>query len=165
MPLLAFHTDIAAPLQRVWELHEDVLGALPALSPVENRVTIESADLPVHVGSRIIFATRGPLGRQLRWVALVVEHEPPSEGRARFADEQESGPFAYWRHDHVFVAVGEQSTRLTDRVRYRLPWGPLGVLADLLFVRRKLRRLFAYRHAATRSLLAEECLRDRSHAR
>jgi hypothetical protein len=34
---------------------------------------------------------------------------------------------------------------MVDTVRYRIPFGPLGSLAHLLFVRRDLERIFAYR--------------------
>ena len=57
--------------------------ALPALSPPEARVEIESADLPVRVGSRIVISARGPLGRRIRWVAKITAHRPPRAAAAR----------------------------------------------------------------------------------
>jgi ligand-binding SRPBCC domain-containing protein len=149
MPVLSFQVTLPAPLSRVWAWHEDVRAALPALSPPASQVAIESADLPVHVGSRIVITARGPLGRRIRWVAKITAHRPPRAGGAygaEFADEQESGPFAEWRHEHVFDEVGTDATRLVDRVTYRLPLGPLGVVADHLFVRRQVVAMFRHRH-------------------
>ena len=154
MPVLEFAITIAAPLERVWAFHEDVRGALPALSPPEARVAIESADLPVRVGTRIILSARGPLGRRIRWVAKIVEHRPPDGAGAAFVDEQEAGPFASWRHEHLFEALGPNSTRLTDRITYRVPLGPLGLVADRLFVRRQLVSMFRHRHAVLATRLA-----------
>lgn len=156
MPLLTFETTIRAPLSAVWAFHDDPITGVPALSPPDARVEVESADVPVREGSRIIFTAQGPLGR-LRWVARIVEHRPPHAvvfgEEARFVDVQESGPFKYWRHEHEFEAVDQSSTRIVDRVSYSVGWGPLGWLADKLLVARKVREMFRHRHAATRKLL------------
>jgi hypothetical protein len=158
MQQLTFQTTVAASLQRVWAFHEDVKSALPALSPPDAGVRIESADLPVRPGSRIVIRVRGPLGVPIRWVAKIVEHRPPvgagDADAAAFVDEQESGPFAAWRHEHVFEATGPDATRLTDRVTYRVRFGPLGVLTDRLFVRRQVVEMFRHRHAVLAGLFA-----------
>ena len=152
MPTLLFETTVPAPLDRVWAFYEDVTAALPAISPPESRVQIESADLPVREGSRIVITARGPLGWRIRWVAKIIEHRLPHPvafgEEARFVDEQESGPFAAWRHEHEFERVDERTTRVVDRVTYRAPFGPLGWVADWLVVRPQLRRMFRHRHAA-----------------
>ena len=151
MPVLTFEITLPAPIDRVWQFHEDVPAALPALSPPESGVKVESADLPARVGSRIVITARGPLGLRIRWVAKITAHRPPRAGGAygaEFADEQESGPFAAWLHQHVFEEVGPCATRVTDRVTYRVPLGPLGVVADHLFVRRRLVAMFRHRHRA-----------------
>ena len=159
MPDLSFVITLPAPLDRVWAFHEDVRRALPALSPPEARVAIESADLPVRVGAKIVIRAKGPLGVRLRWVARIVEHRPPRTAGdaviASFADEQESGPFAAWRHEHLFEAVSLTRTRLTDRVTYRVPLGPLGRLADILFVRRQITAMFRHRHEVLRRLFGD----------
>ena len=158
MPQLTFQITVAAPLHRVWAFHEDVKSALPALSPPEAGVRIESADLPVRTGSRIVIRVRGPLGIPVKWVARIVEHRPPAgAGDAHagaFVDEQDSGPFAAWRHEHLFEAVGADTTRLTDRVTYRVRFGPLGLLADRLFVRRQVVEMFRHRHTVLARLFA-----------
>jgi ligand-binding SRPBCC domain-containing protein len=159
MPTLVFETTVRAPLQRVWAFHDDVAAALPALSPPAARVKIESADLPVRRGSRIVITARGPLGIRLRWVARIVEYTPPPQSEAagasaRFVDDQESGPFKSWRHEHTFTVIDEQSTRLTDRVTYSVRFGPLSRLADRLFVRRQVEAMFRHRHEVLPHLLA-----------
>lgn len=150
MTSLIFETDIAAPLEAVWAFHEDVIRSLPALSPPEGAVKIVSADLPVHVGSRIVISARILLGFRGQWVAKIVRHEPPCDGKAGFVDEQESGPFKAWRHEHRFIEVDSRTTKLVDEVMYRAPLGPLGWVADKLFLRRKVEAMFAYRHRMTR---------------
>ena len=63
------------------------------------------------------------------------------------------GPYAEWVHTHTFEDV-PGGTRIRDHVRYRLPLAPLGNIA-LPVVRVQLRRIFDYREAVTRRLMAE----------
>jgi len=154
MPTLEFETIVPAPLGVVWGFFQDVNGSLPALSSPADQVRIESADLPVREGSRIVILAKGPLGRDVRWVAKIVEHRPPHAvvfgEEARFVDVQESGPFTAWRHEHDFERIDEKTTRIIDRVTYRAPFGPAGWVADWLFVRRKISAMFRYRQRALR---------------
>ena len=152
MSVLEFEITLAAPLDAVWAFHDDA-GNLAATLPPESEAKIESADAPLKEGSRIVIVAKGPLGR-VRWVAKIVEHKPPRAvvfgEEARFVDEQESGPFKAWRHEHDFERVGEKTTRVMDRITYRVGWGPIGSLADVLVVRRQLRSMFRHRHAVLR---------------
>lgn len=78
----------------------------------------------------------------LRWVS-----EIKSVRRGEyFIDEQRSGPFRFWHHRHSFEGV-EGGVRIRDDVHYAVGFGPIGALADRLFVRRQLEDLFAYRKA------------------
>jgi ligand-binding SRPBCC domain-containing protein len=70
-----------------------------------------------------------------------------------FRDIQIKGPFALWRHTHRFEPDGASACYLEDRVEYALPMGALGAMVAGRFVRRKLDRLFAYRHEVTASAL------------
>jgi ligand-binding SRPBCC domain-containing protein len=157
VPTLEFETIVAAPLAKVWAFYDDPVAGLPALSPPEADVRLESADVPVQVGSRIVIDAKGPMGRRIRWIAKIVEHRPPHAvvfgEEARFVDEQESGPFKSWRHEHDFERVDEKTTRVIDRVTYAVSFGPIGWIADLVFVRPKLNAMFRYRHEQTKRLL------------
>jgi ligand-binding SRPBCC domain-containing protein len=75
----------------------------------------------------------------VRWRTAITAFEPPH----RFVDEQVRGPYRSWWHEHRFDPV-PGGTRLTDTVEYE-PRG--GRLADLLLVRRDLRRILAFRRA------------------
>jgi ligand-binding SRPBCC domain-containing protein len=85
----------------------------------------------------------------LRWISRIGLWEP---GRA-FEDVQIKGPYRLWHHRHEFRAAGG-GTLVQDHVRYALPLGPLGELAHAAFVERDLARIFAFRHAAVKELLA-----------
>lgn len=61
-----------------------------------------------------------------------------------FVDSSLQGPYRVWKHTHTFTDV-PGGTRMTDHVHYALPFGPLGVLAHGLMVRRTLARIFDFR--------------------
>ena len=61
-----------------------------------------------------------------------------------FVDEQRTGPYKMWHHEHHFKAV-EGGVEMTDIVSYELPLGFLGRFAHWLFVRKQLEGIFDYR--------------------
>lgn len=87
-------------------------------------------------------------GVPLRWRTLIEAWEP---GR-RFVDRQLRGPYQLWHHTHTFEPVSG-GTLVGDRVRYAIPLGPAGRLADRLFVARDLERVFEFRRQAVLRLL------------
>lgn len=87
-------------------------------------------------------------GLPFRWRTRIASVEP---GRS-FVDVQLRGPYALWEHTHRFEDV-PWGTRVTDRVRYTLPLGPLGALAHPLLVRRTLERIFDHRRERVVELL------------
>jgi ligand-binding SRPBCC domain-containing protein len=74
---------------------------------------------------------------------------------AKFVDEMESGPFHRWRHEHRFED-SDGSTLMSDVIAYELPLGPLGRLADALFVRRHLTHLVQQHNRAVKAAAEEE---------
>lgn len=84
------------------------------------------------------------------WQTRISVWDPPY----RFVDEQLKGPYHTWIHLHTFEAV-EGGTLMRDRVRYKLPFHPLGGVA-LPLVRRQISRIFRFRGRVIRRLLLEE---------
>lgn len=48
------------------------------------------------------------------------------------------------------IPQGPDSSVLEDAIEYELPFGAIGWLVGRFFVQRKLKRLFAFRHAVSR---------------
>jgi ligand-binding SRPBCC domain-containing protein len=63
-----------------------------------------------------------------------------------------SGPYAEWVHRHRFTSTPDGGTLVEDLVRFRLPFSYVGLLGAPL-VKRQLRRIFAFRHAAISAVL------------
>lgn len=77
------------------------------------------------------------------WTRWVTEITHVRDG-TYFVDEQRLGPFRLWHHEHHFFPA-EGGLRMVDHVTYDAGWGPLGGLADALWVRGKLDRIFDFR--------------------
>lgn len=91
---------------------------------------------------------RVPLGPiHSSWVA---RHEDVREGQ-QFVDVMVSGPFAAWRHSHLFEADAAHPGHsvMTDRVDWRLPAGAVGQGVGGGQVEKTLARTFAFRHRRT----------------
>jgi len=80
----------------------------------------------------------------VRWRTRIEAWEPPR----RFVDAQIKGPYSLWEHTHTFEEDGPGATIIEDRVRYSIPFGPLGEFANRVLVRRDLRQIFDYRRDA-----------------
>ena len=130
--------EVPAPAEQVFAFLSAPAN-LGLLTPADMDLRMQTPAGPVKVGTVIRYRLRvGPL--RITWRATIRVWEP---GR-RFADEQLSGPYRTWLHEHR-VQVRGNGSLLADRVWYALPLGLLGRLAHRLFVARALRRLFAYR--------------------
>lgn len=117
--------------------------ALALLSPKNGAVRVVQPPASLRVGEEAIVKVGfGPL--RATWVARHTVYDPPH----RFVDEQVSGPFRSWRHEHLVEACPEGAA-LTDKIDFDLPAGPLG-RAVAPIVAAMLKRAFADRHEATR---------------
>ncbi len=138
---------MAKPIEDVFAFFSDVSN-LEALTPTFLHFRILTP-LPIALSAgRHLDFELSLFGVPVRWRTRITDWHP---GR-RFVDEQESGPFALWRHTHEFEARGT-STLVRDVVDYSEPLGPLGEVAHVLFVRRTLDRIFDFRRDALRRLL------------
>lgn len=135
-------TRINAPAVEVFRWHARP-GALERLTPPWEPVEVVERTGGIENGARVVLRVRiGPLAQ--RWVS---EHRDYQEGR-QFRDVQVEGPFARWEHTHRIEPDGPSACYLEDHIDYALPLGTLGQLGEG-FVRRKLERMFIYRHRIT----------------
>ncbi len=149
----------AARFQRSLELEADAEtlfrwhcrdGAFERLVPPWESVRLDGPAARIEKGARqTVTFPLGPLRRS--WNSEITSVTPGSQ----FQDIQLAGPFASWEHTHSMrVAATGRGSVLEDSVRYELPLGRLGSLVAGRFVRRKLDRMFAYRHRVTARDLA-----------
>jgi ligand-binding SRPBCC domain-containing protein len=137
-------TRIDASADAVFDWHE-APGAFERLTPSWERVRVLRHQGGIKDGARVSLLV-GPAPISMRWE---LEHRDYQRGRS-FTDTQISGPFRSWKHVHRMLPDGPNACTLEDTIQYELPLGAFGAICGGWFVRRKLRRLFAHRHAVTR---------------
>jgi ligand-binding SRPBCC domain-containing protein len=137
---------IKAPIEQVFHFHDDTQNLL-RITPPNVKVTIESIGSPGLGFEARLTVTQFVIFR-MRWHVRITRYEPPHS----ITDIQIRGPFKIWAQHRAFKEV-EGGTELTDVVEYRLPFGILGRLADVLLVKREIAKMFTYRQQATKQLL------------
>jgi len=130
----------------------DQLKLLPPSPPQEAVASSQAAG----VGTVIVTSFRMfpflPIRSQ--WIARITEFE----WNHHFADVQDKGPFKRWHHRHEFIPEtrdGVTGTVVRDVIEYEVGFGPLGALANSLFVERQMRATFAARQKILPTLLSE----------
>ena len=142
-------SHIEAPAEKVFEWHARP-GALERLTPPWERAEVIEPAPGIRDGARGALRVRvGPF--PVRWE---FDHRGYQEGR-EFQDVQTAGPFRRWEHTHRFIPDGPNACWLEDSIVYELPLGALGEAFGGRFVRRKLEKLFAYRHEVTAQAFGE----------
>ena len=144
MPTFQQSTSIPVPAEYLFQWHANP-GAFERLAPPWESVNVTRPLETLKDGEQteIRVGVAGPIKQ--RWLAEIQNVEP---GR-QFEDEQLAGPFSAWHHRHAMTPDGDNASTLTDEINYRLPLGFLGSTFGGGMVRRKLQRMFDYRHRVT----------------
>jgi len=149
--VFVYRSRMPAPAEKVYAFHAEP-GALEKLTPPWEKVKILQRTGSIEQeGSRVTLRVKvGPFAQN--WIA---EHRDCQPGRM-FRDVMISGPFPRWEHTHRFLPESEASSWLEDRVDFELPLGWLGKVFGGAYTRRKLERMFAWRHQVTAEVLARQ---------
>jgi apolipoprotein D and lipocalin family protein len=141
-----YRSIVDAPASEVFRWHEQP-QALAALTP-RWLVRIEQQDGSLRDGAHVPVSIGVGCAR-VRWA---LRHYGYVAGR-RFCDEQIAGPFAVWRHTHLFEPIAPARTLYGDRIDFAVSRRPIGNrLASALF-RPFFTIAFAYRHRVVRAAM------------
>lgn len=145
MNKVKYCSEFNAPVMALKDFHFSP-GAFEKLTPPWEKAEVIEAPAELANGAKAIIDTKaGPF--TTRWVAV---HNLTDDG---FVDHQEKGPFASWTHHHRFIELADDRCELIDEIDYQLPMGKIGQLFGGTFIKRKLDRMFEYRHEITRTIL------------
>ena len=91
-------------------------------------------------GQIIQYTVRPILGFKINWVTEITQ----VKDKEFFIDEQRFGPYSFWHHKH-FIKEIDGGVLMEDVIHYKIPFGPIGVLLNFLFINSKLNNVFKYR--------------------
>jgi ligand-binding SRPBCC domain-containing protein len=149
--ILETTTIIRRPLSEVFAFFSKAEN-LNELTPPELHFKILTP-LPIHMQAGINIDYKIKLsGIPFHWKTLISTWEPPY----RFVDEQIKGQYVRWHHTHIFKAIDENTTEMTDRVEYLSPGWILEPLITQLFVKRKVEAIFEYREQKLQQIFAHK---------
>ncbi|MBC7771490.1 MAG: SRPBCC family protein [Pyrinomonadaceae bacterium] len=140
---------VPLPIERVFAFFADASN-LEAITPQALRFQILTPrPIEMQPGAMIDYKLRLH-GVPIRWRSEITAYQPP----VMFVDEQRTGPYKLWRHEHRFESTtdagGTPGTQVRDTVTY-VPRG--GRLIHRLFVRPELEKIFRHRQARILELL------------
>jgi ligand-binding SRPBCC domain-containing protein len=147
---IVVETSISAPIERVFDVARDIDVHLASQQGRREQAIAGRTTGRIGLGETVTFRARH-LGVTMTLTSRVTVFEPPT----RFVDEQVSGPFAAFRHEHVFRATAT-GTVMTDDWLHRSPLGLVGRIVDAVVLDRYLRRQLIARGKGIRRIAEGE---------
>jgi len=134
-------TDIAAPVQKVFDLSLEIDAHLDSMAASGEKAIGGVTSGRIGLGEQVTWKARH-CGVVWTMTSTITELDEPH----RFVDEQLRGPFHAFRHEHLFEQQGD-GTRMTDSITFEAPFGPIGRVAESAVLGRYLPKLIAERNA------------------
>lgn len=153
MPTIKFETLIAAPPMRCFNLARSVEAHLASASHTHEQAIAGTTRGLLGLGDRVTWRARH-FGIVQELTSEITKFDPPRS----FQDTMVSGAFSSLVHDHLFSAT-PAGTKMLDVLTYSAPLGPLGRLAEVLFLTRYLRRFVEQRGQVLKTLAESETWR------
>lgn len=141
-------SEIPASAQAVFDWHE-APGAFQRLTPPWERVRVLRHEGGIRDGARVSLLV-GSMPFALRWDLTHIDYRAGES----FTDTQVKGPFKKWTHVHRMKPNGANCSILEDEIEYVLPGGWVGHIIGGPIMKRKLKKLFAFRHQVTQQAFA-----------
>jgi ligand-binding SRPBCC domain-containing protein len=134
--------NLPISLSVAWEFFSDPKN-LKMITPPSMGfdITSELTEGKMYEGMIITYKVSPFLGIPVDWVTEITHVEE----HAFFVDNQKSGPFKFWHHQHIFKKV-ENGIEMTDIVNYAVPVPLTGNLLESLLIEKKVNEIFDFRY-------------------
>lgn len=142
MARIYLETFVAAPIERVFDLARDIDFHQRSMADTAERAVGGRTSGLIGLNETVTWRARH-FGLTWSMTSRITAFERPS----RFVDEQVSGPFASFRHEHRFEAV-PGGTLMVDDWQHTAPFGPIGRVVDTLVLHRHMAASLRTRNAA-----------------
>jgi len=150
MPVYSLRSvqNLPVTLERAWDFFSHPAN-LAEMTPeyLNLKFTNELHGDRMYPGQIITYKVKPVLGIPMFWMTEITHVD---EHRF-FVDEQRTGPYRIWHHQHHFRAI-DGGVEMTDIVHYQPPLGILGAMANGLFIRKQLNDIFMFRRRRVEEL-------------
>lgn len=145
MRLHRFATTQLLPIELddAWRFFSNPRNLQLITPPALNLVPTSKLPDAMHPGLLVTYQIKPALGIPVGWVTEITHVVE----RQLFVDEQRSGPYRFWHHQHHFRAV-PGGTEACDILHYAVPFGLAGELLGGGLVKKRVSEIFEYRRLA-----------------
>jgi ligand-binding SRPBCC domain-containing protein len=150
--LLKTEQTIPISLNQAWDFFSSPLN-LEKITPKDMDFVVTSDynnHTTVYAGMIITYKVAPIFGIKMNWMTEITHVK---EGEY-FVDEQRSGPYALWHHQHHFKKI-EGGVLMTDILNYAIPYGIIGRFINSALVAKQIEKIFDYRSQAIIKLFGE----------
>lgn len=136
-------TNIPRSLEEVWDFFlrsENLEKITPIYMNFENLT--ESKEPLMYEGMIIKYKVSPFAILRINWATEITKIEE----MCYFVDEQRIGPYRMWHHEHHFKKIDDSNTEMIDILNYNIGKGLIGVIANKLFVEKKIDEIFDFRY-------------------
>lgn len=151
MPTIRLSLDINAPQRRCFDLARCVEFHVHSMARTGESAVAGVTRGLLSLSDEVTWEARH-FGVRQRLTSRITAFDAPHS----FADEQVSGAFRRFRHEHRFEPLSPLQTRVSDIFDFESPLGPLGAIANTLFLTAYMRRLLTAHAANLKATLASD---------
>ncbi|ADD69649.1 domain of unknown function DUF1731 [Denitrovibrio acetiphilus DSM 12809] len=138
------NTEINSDIYTAFSWHERE-GALQRLTPPWEPLEVIEKNIGINIGASVKLKVKAGF-ISTPWHAEHVEYNKDQF----FKDIQTKGPFSKWEHSHYFKTLNGK-TLIIDEIEYQLPMHNISKYFAGSVIKKKLRRMFAYRQAVSKN--------------
>lgn len=149
MPLIHLTTPIKAPIQVVFDLARDIDFHQKSASKSKEKAIGGRTSGLIELGETVVWEAVHFGVKQRLSTKITAMNAPKS-----FRDEMVFGAFKSLKHEHVFIEE-EGITSMIDFFHFEAPWGLIGRLANVLFLKRYMRNFLLERNQAIKTSAEE----------
>lgn len=151
METIELKIQIAAPQTRVFDIARSIDAHMATQTRHQERAVAGRTQGLIELGEEVTWEAVH-FGLRQRLSSKIVAFEYP----AYFRDSMVKGAFAGFDHDHYFETLPSGLALMRDRFVFTAPWGPLGWLAERLFLKTYMTRLLKERSLIVKAICESE---------
>jgi len=145
MPLITLQTLINANINTCFDLSRDIDFHQESLKHSNERAIAGRTSGLIELGESVTWEAKH-FGITQRLTSKITELNKPYY----FVDEMVSGAFESFKHEHIFEKT-QDGTLMIDKFHFKSPYGLLGELVNILFLKRYMRSLLSIRNSFLKS--------------